>query len=93
MFPEQLTKEQHMSKIQKWSIIIDNEVHTVEYTPRTLFGGAKIKIDNKEYPLHSAKLFGESQDMFRLGGERAIISIDKNKRATISVDGETIKEI
>lgn len=82
-----------MAKIQKWSIVIENEVHTVEYTPRSLFSKAKIKIDGKEYPLHSAKLFGASQDMFRLGGERAVISIDKSKVATITVDGELIKEI
>lgn len=82
-----------MSRIQKWSVIIENEVHTVEYTPRTLFLSAKIKIDGKEYPLLSAKLFGPSQDMFRLGGERAIISIGKGKVATITVDGEEIKEI
>ena len=82
-----------MAKIQKWSIIIENEVHSVEYTPRSLFSKAKIKIDGKEYPLHSAKLFGASQDMFRLGGERAIISISKSKVATITIDGELIKEI
>ena len=82
-----------MAKAQKWSVVSENEVHTVEYTPRTLFKGAKIKIDGNEYPLHSAKLFGASQEMFRLGGERAVISIDKSKRATISVDSEIIKEI
>ena len=60
---------------------------------RSLFSKAKINIDGKEYPLHSAKLFGASQDMFRLGGERAVISIGKDKIATITVDGETIKEI
>lgn len=82
-----------MARIQKWSTQINDEMHTVEYTPRSLFSKAKIKIDGKEYPLHSAKLFGESQEMFRLGGERAVIAIDKNKVATITVDGELIKEI
>ena len=82
-----------MAKIQKWSIELYGEVHNVEYTPRTLFSKAKIKIDDKTYPIHSAKLFGASQEMFRLGGERAIISIDKNKKATLSIDNEFIKEI
>ena len=82
-----------MARIQKWSADIDNTMHSVEYTPRTLFSKAKIKIDGKQYPLHSAKLFGESQEMFRLGGERAVISIAKNKRATLTLDGELIKEI
>ena len=82
-----------MAKVQKWSVMIDDETHKVEYTPRTLLKGAKIKINEKEYPLHSAKLFGESQDMFRLGSERAIISINKKKVATITVDGEILKEI
>ena len=82
-----------MAKIQKWSADIDNTMHSVEYTPRTLFSKAKIKIDGKEYPLHSAKLFGESQEMFRLGSERAVIAIGKNKRATLTLDGELIKEI
>ena len=82
-----------MARIQKWSTQINDEMHTVEYTPRSLFSKAKIKIDGKEYPLHSAKLFGESQEMFRLGGERAVIAIGKNKVATITVDGELIKEI
>ena len=82
-----------MAKIQKWSIELYSEVHNVEYTPRTLFSKAKIKIDDKTYPIHSAKLFGASQEVFRLGGERAVISIEKNKKATLSVDNETIKEI
>ncbi len=82
-----------MPRIQKWSIVIENEVHNVEYTPRTLFSSAKIKIDGKSYPLHSAKLFGASQEMFRLGGERAVISIGRGKVATLNVDGEEIKEI
>ena len=82
-----------MAKIQKWSIELYGEVHNVEYTPRTLFSKAKIKIDDKSYPIHSAKLFGASQEVFRLGGERAVISIEKNKKATISVDNELIKEI
>ena len=82
-----------MAKIQKWSVEIGGEVHNVEYTPRSLFSKAKIKIDDKTYPIQSAKLFGASQEMFRLGGERAIISIEKNKKATLCVDSETIKEI
>ena len=82
-----------MAKIQKWSIELYGEVHNVEYTPRTLFSKAKIKIDDKTYSIHSAKLFGASQEVFRLGGERAVISIEKNKKATISVDNELIKEI
>ena len=69
-----------MAKIQKWSTEINGETHTVEYRPRSLFSSAKITIDKKEYPLHSAKLFGASQEMFRLGGERAVISIDKKNR-------------
>ncbi len=82
-----------MAKVQKWSVEIGEELHTVEYTPRSLFDKATIKIDGKEYPLLSAKLFGESQEMFRLGGERAVISISSNKTATLTVDGEQIKEI
>ncbi len=82
-----------MVKIQKWSVEIGEETHTVEYKPRSLFASAKITIDGKEYSLHSAKLFGASQEMFRLGGERAVISIDNNKKATITVDGELIQEI
>lgn len=79
-----------MSKKQKWTTEINGELHTVIYTPRTLFSRAKIKIDDKTYPLYSAKLFGASQEAFRLGGEMAAISIAKNKKATITVDGEII---
>ena len=82
-----------MAKIQKWSTELYGEMHSVEYTPRTLFKKAKIKIDGNVYPLHSAKIFGASQDMFRLGGERAVISIASNKKATLTVDGELIPEI
>ena len=81
-----------MAKKQKWSTEIGGEVHTVEYTPRTLFSKAKIKIDENTYPLYSAKLFGKSQDAFRLGGEMAIISIGKGKKAKLIVDGEEIAE-
>lgn len=82
-----------MAKTQKWSTEINGELHTVEYTPKTLFSKAKITIDDKTYPLLSAKLFGISQEVFLLGGERAIISIGDDKKATITVDNEPINEI
>ena len=82
-----------MAKCQKWSIELGGEMHSVEYTPRTLLTKAKIKIDNKTYPIHSAKLFGASQEVFMLGSDRAIISIAENKKASLSVDNEFIKEI
>ncbi len=81
-----------MVKIQKWSIELAGEIHTIVYVSRTLLSKAKIKIDDRVYPIHSAKLFGESQEVFMLGSERAIISIDKNKVATITVDNEVIEE-
>ena len=34
-----------MAKKQKWTVTSDTGTHTVEYTPRTLFSRAKIKID------------------------------------------------
>lgn len=82
-----------MAKKQKWSIELSGEMHSIEYKPRTLFSKAKIKINGKEYPIHAAKLFGASQDVFMLGGERAVISISKSKVATIFVDNESIEEI
>lgn len=82
-----------MAKIQKWSIEIGGQNHTVEYKRRTLFSNATIKIDENTYPLYSAKLFGESQEAFRLGGEMAIISIAKNKKGTLIVDGEEIPSL
>ena len=82
-----------MAKIQKWSTEVGGEMHNVEYTPRTLFSKAKIKINGTTYPLLSAKLFGSSQEAFILGGERAVIIIGNDKRATVLVDNEKIKEI
>ena len=82
-----------MAKIQKWSIELSGEMHSVEYTPRNLFSKAKIKINDKTYTMHSAKLFGASQEVFMLGSERAIISIAENKVASLTVDGEFVKEI
>lgn len=79
-----------MAKIQKWSIELNGETHSVTYISRTIFSKAKIKINDRVYPIHSAKLFGESQEVFMLGSERAIISIAKNKSATLTVDGELI---
>lgn len=81
-----------MAKKQIWSIDIDGTTHTVEYTKRTLFKKAQIKIDEHTYPLYSAKLCGTSEEAFRLGGEMAMISIAKNKKATITVAGEVISE-
>lgn len=81
-----------MAKSQKWTVESGNTVHTVEYTRRTLFRTAKIRIDENTYPLYSAKLFGTSQDAFKLGDEMAIISISRNKRATLTVSGEVIGE-
>ena len=82
-----------MAKRQKWSVELSGEMHSVEYTPRTLFSKAKIKINDKTYPLHSAKLFGASQELFMLGSERAVISIADNKKASLTVDNELIREI
>lgn len=82
-----------MAKSQKWSIELAGEMHSVEYTPRRLFSKAKIKIDGKTYPLHSAKLFGASQEVFMLGSERAVISISGKKKATLTVDSELISDI
>lgn len=81
-----------MARKQRWSTVIGGVKHTVEYTPRTLFSGAKIKIDENTYPLYSAKLFGESQDAFRLGEEMAIISIARNKKAIITLAGDILPE-
>lgn len=81
-----------MAKKQIWSIDIDGTTHTVEYTKRTLFKKAQIKIDEHTYPIYSAKLCGTSEEAFRLGGEMAMISIAKNKKATITVAGEVISE-
>lgn len=81
-----------MAKKQIWSIDIDGTTHTVEYTKRTLFKKAQIKIDEHTYPLYSAKLCGTSEEAFRLGGEMAMISIAKNKKATVTVAGEVISE-
>lgn len=81
-----------MAKKQIWSIDIDGTTHTVEYTKRTLFKKAQIKIDEHTYPLYSAKLCGTSEEAFRLGGEMAMISIAKNKKASITVAGEVISE-
>ncbi len=80
-----------MAKKQKWTINSEDGVHTVEYTPRGIFKKAKIKIDENTYPLYSAKLFGASEEAFKLGSEMAIISITKNKRAKLTVSGEEIE--
>ena len=80
-----------MAKKQKWTIESEDGIHTVEYTPRSLFKKSKIKIDENTYPLYSAKLFGTSEEAFKLGSEMAIISIAKNKRASLTVSGEEIK--
>lgn len=91
-YRKNLKKEIAMAKKQIWSIDIDGTTHTVEYTKRTLFKKAQIKIDEHTYPLYSAKLCGTSEEAFRLGGEMAMISIAKNKKATITVAGEVISE-
>lgn len=80
-----------MAKKQKWTIESEDGIHMVEYTPRSLFKKSKIKIDENTYPLYSAKLFGTSEEAFKLGSEMAIISIAKNKRASLTVSGEEIK--
>jgi hypothetical protein len=82
-----------MAKIQKWSITIEDETHFVEYTPCSLFSKASIKINGKDYPLLNAKPFAASNEVFRLGSDRAIISIDARQKATLTVEGEEIKEI
>lgn len=91
-YRKNLKKEIAMAKKQIWSIDIDGTTHTVEYTKRTLFKKAQIKIDEHTYPIYSAKLCGTSEEAFRLGGEMAMISIAKNKKATITVAGEVISE-
>lgn len=80
-----------MGKKQRWTVTAESCTHTVEYTPRTLFSRARIKIDENTYPLYSAKLFGESQEAFKLGDEMAVISVTKSRKATLTVSGEVIQ--
>lgn len=82
-----------MARKQKWSVEIDGVTHNIEYTPKALFSGARIKIDESVYPLYSAKLFGASEEAFMVGGEMSSISIAKSKKATVKVAGEIISEI
>ncbi len=81
-----------MAKKQRWMTEIDGTKHIILYTPRTLLSRAKITINGSTYPLYSAKLFGESQDAFKVGEDRAVITIARNKKATLSVEGEEIAE-
>ena len=82
-----------MAKLQKWSVDIEGEVHTVAYKKRSLFGKAKITIDEFTFPLVSVKLFSSHREVFRLGDKQAILEVAKNGRASIILDGDKLEEI
>ncbi len=75
-----------MAKIQKWTAVLEGETHTVEYQPKGLFGKSKITIDGTTFPLLS------KNEAFRLGESRAIITVGKGKKATVTLDGEVLEE-
>ena len=77
-----------MAKLQKWSVDIEGETHTVEFKKRTLFSKARITIDGMTFPLFSVKLFSAHQEVFKLGDTRAILEISKKGKASIIIDGE-----
>lgn len=81
-----------MAKLQKWSTEIDGELHTVIYRKRTLFKKAQITIDEFTFPLVSVKRFSSHREVFRLGGEQAILEVAKGGKASIILGGERLPE-
>ena len=81
-----------MAKLQKWTTQIDGEVHTVAYKRPSIFGKAKITIDEFTFPLVSVKLFSAHREVFRLGDRQAILDIAKSGKAKILVDSEALEE-
>lgn len=81
-----------MAKLQKWSVDIEGEVHTVAYRKRSLFRKAKITIDEFTFPLVSVKLFSSHREVFRLGDKQAILEVAKNGKASIILDSDKLVE-
>lgn len=81
-----------MAQLQKWTAEIEGEVHTVAYQRPSIFGKAKITIDEFTFPLVSVKLFSEHREVFRLGDRQAILEVAKSGKAKIILDGEALEE-
>lgn len=72
---------------KQWTINSGDSVHTVTYR-RNLFGVAKIKIDEDEFPLGCVCLFKERREIFRVGDSQCILALKGRRAEVISNDCE-----
>ena len=83
-----------MSKKQAWSVTLDEENHEVAYAFSRAKGRMTVTIDGEAFDMPCG-LFGckaARREPFRLGDYQAILAVEKNGRATLIVDGETVAE-
>ena len=80
---------------QKWSVTIDGEIHTVEYTCSPFAGKTVLCVDDDSFTV-KGKLLGiglERSEMILIGNSQGVLSVKKGGRATlICRDGE-VEEI
>ena len=62
-------------------------VHTVTYR-RNIFGVAKIKIDEDEFPLGCVCAFKARREIFRVGDSQCILALKGRRAEVISNDCE-----
>ena len=73
-----------MARKQTWSVMLDGVEHTVSYR-RALGRCVIVEIDGEPFRIPK----GAREEPFLLGGEQAVLSIQKNGKATLRLkDGE-----
>ncbi len=81
---------------QKWSVIIDEQNISVEYSCSPVLGKTVLCVDGERFAV-KGKPFGIGlvrREMIMLGGTQAILDVKKGGRATlICRDGEVTENI
>ena len=70
---------------QKWSVTVDGEKHTIEYTCSPLMGKTVLTVDGDSFTVRG-KPFGigiERREPILVGGVQAILDVKKGGKATL----------
>ena len=79
-------------KQKNWSVTVDDTTHTVEYTFARLKGKITVTIDGDSFDLPAGFLGLKvaRREIFRLGDEQAILTVDKKGNAELIFRGESV---
>ena len=79
-------------KQKTWSVTVDDTTHTVEYTFARLKGKITVTIDGESFDLPAGFLGLKvaRREIFRLGDEQAVLSVNTKGNAELIFRGESV---